>query len=99
MPEGVKPRSTRRQPRLPPRDARYPGRQLAGAPAPDDLLVAVEITGPYARKMVINASSGARVFIADLEDASSPTWSNVVDGHQTSTTRCAARYPSKPGWA
>lgn len=43
----------------------------------------VEITGPCDRKMVINAlNSGARVFMADLEDASSPTWFNVVDGQQ-----------------
>src|SRR5215212_11993824 len=43
----------------------------------------VEITGPCDRKMVINAlNSGAKVFMADLEDASSPTWSNVVDGQR-----------------
>ncbi|MBX3028918.1 MAG: malate synthase A [Chloroflexi bacterium] len=42
----------------------------------------VEITGPAERKMLINAlNSGARVFMADLEDALSPTWSNVVGGH------------------
>ena len=54
------------------------------APAPDDLLDRrVEITGPCDRKMVINAlNSGAKVFMADLEDASSPTWSNVVDGQK-----------------
>ncbi len=41
----------------------------------------VEITGPAERKMLINAlNSGARVFMADLEDALSPTWSNVVGG-------------------
>jgi malate synthase len=41
----------------------------------------VEITGPTDRKMMINAlNSGARVFMADLEDASSPTWDNVVTG-------------------
>lgn len=56
----------------------------AVAPAPADLLDRrVEITGPCDRKMVINAlNSGARVFMADLEDASSPTWFNVVDGQQ-----------------
>jgi malate synthase len=54
------------------------------APAPSDLLDRrVEITGPCDRKMVINAlNSGAKVFMADLEDASSPTWSNVVDGQK-----------------
>src|SRR5712664_267817 len=43
----------------------------------------VEITGPVERKMMINAlNSGADVFMADFEDALSPTWSNVVVGHQ-----------------
>ena len=41
----------------------------------------VEITGPVDRKMIINAlNSGARVFMADFEDASSPTWENCVAG-------------------
>ena len=41
----------------------------------------VEITGPTDRKMMINAlNSGARVFMADLEDATSPTWDNIVTG-------------------
>ena len=40
-----------------------------------------EITGPVDRKMVINAlNSGAKVFMADLEDANSPTWFNTIDG-------------------
>jgi malate synthase len=40
-----------------------------------------EITGPVDRKMMINAlNSGARVFMADFEDANSPTWDNVVQG-------------------
>jgi malate synthase len=40
-----------------------------------------EITGPVDRKMMINAlNSGARVFMADFEDANSPTWENVVQG-------------------
>jgi malate synthase len=52
------------------------------APAPPDLDDRrVEITGPVDRKMMINAlNSGARVFMADLEDANSPTWANVVEG-------------------
>jgi malate synthase len=52
------------------------------APAPRDLDDRrVEITGPVERKMMINAlNSGARVFMADFEDALSPTWQNVVDG-------------------
>ena len=41
----------------------------------------VEITGPVDRKMMINAlNSGARTFMADFEDANSPTWANVVEG-------------------
>ncbi|CAN5740466.1 malate synthase A [soil metagenome] len=41
----------------------------------------VEITGPVDRKMMINAlNSGARVFMADLEDSCSPTWQNLVEG-------------------
>ncbi len=41
----------------------------------------VEITGPVERKMMINAfNSGASVFMADFEDALSPTWANVVQG-------------------
>jgi malate synthase len=51
-------------------------------PAPKDLEDRrVEITGPVERKMMINAlNSGARVFMADFEDANSPTWDNVVSG-------------------
>ena len=41
----------------------------------------VEITGPTDRKMVINAlNSGAKIFMADFEDANSPTWANMVEG-------------------
>jgi malate synthase len=52
------------------------------APLPADLLDRrVEITGPTERKMVINAlNSGAKVFMADCEDATSPTWENIVEG-------------------
>jgi malate synthase len=52
------------------------------APAPPDLDDRrVEITGPAEAKMTINAlNSGAKVFMADFEDALSPTWANVVGG-------------------
>src|SRR5919198_1261 len=52
------------------------------APLPPDLLDRrVEITGPVDRKMIINAlNSGASVFMADFEDANSPTWDNCVQG-------------------
>jgi malate synthase len=52
------------------------------APAPADLDDRrVEITGPAEAKMTINAlNSGAKVFMADFEDALSPTWVNVIGG-------------------
>ena len=52
------------------------------APAPPDLTNRrVEITGPTERKMLINAlNSGAQVWLADHEDANTPTWANMVDG-------------------
>ncbi|GAL30294.1 malate synthase [Vibrio variabilis] len=51
-------------------------------PIPEPLLDRrVEITGPVDRKMVINAlNSGAKVFMCCFEDASAPTWSNMIDG-------------------
>ena len=58
------------------------------APVPADLQDRrVEITGPAGdRKMVINAfNSGARIYMADFEDANSPTWENVVGGQQNLT--------------
>jgi len=53
------------------------------APLPQDLRDRrVEITGPVDRKMVINAlNSGASTFMADFEDANSPTWENLIAGH------------------
>ncbi|HZO96091.1 MAG TPA: malate synthase A [Gaiellaceae bacterium] len=56
--------------------------RVAGAPA-DLRDRRCEITGPADRKMMINAlNSGARVFMADFEDALSPTWRNVVEGQR-----------------
>jgi malate synthase len=51
-------------------------------PAPADLTNRrVEITGPTDRKMVINAlNSGAQAFMADFEDATAPTWANLIEG-------------------
>ncbi len=51
---------------------------------PSDLLDRrVEITGPVDRKMIINAlNSGAKTFMADLEDSNSPTWDNAMQGQQ-----------------
>ncbi len=52
------------------------------ASLPQDILDRrVEITGPVDRKMIINAlNCGANVFMADFEDASTPTWANMVEG-------------------
>jgi malate synthase len=56
--------------------------EWTAAPLPADLLCRkVEITGPTDRKMIINAlNSGADVFMADLEDSSSPTWTAMMQG-------------------
>jgi len=54
------------------------------APIPSDLLDRrVEITGPVDRKMVINAlNSGAKCYMADFEDSTSPTWINLLNGQK-----------------
>jgi malate synthase len=67
----------------PPRFAQAP-EDFTVAPAPADLQDRrVEITGPVERKMMINAlNSGAKVFMADFEDANSPTWDNVCEGQR-----------------
>ena len=54
------------------------------APLPADLLDRrVEITGPVERKMVINAlNSGAKVFMADFEDSTTPLWANLIEGQR-----------------
>ena len=50
----------------------------------------VEITGPVDRKMIINAlNSGAKVFMADFEDATAPTWSNLIEGQANLMDRWA----------
>src|SRR5919202_5901258 len=71
------------------------------APAPPDLRDRrCEITGPVERKMMINAlNSGARVFMADFEDACSPTWTNVVEGQANcmDAVRHALEYTSPEG--
>jgi malate synthase len=71
------------------------------APAPPDLNDRrVEITGPVERKMMINAlNSGARVFMADFEDALSPPWVNVIAGQVNCTlaVRRTLEYTSPEG--
>ncbi|MBN9448596.1 MAG: malate synthase A, partial [Bosea sp.] len=63
------------------------------APIPTDLLDRrVEITGPVDRKMIVNAlNSGAKVFMADFEDASSPVWANMVEGQINLRDRWAGK--------
>jgi malate synthase len=63
------------------------------APIPADLQDRrVEITGPVDRKMIINAlNSGAKVFMADFEDASSPTWANMIEGQVNLKDRWAGQ--------
>ncbi|MEZ2406998.1 malate synthase A [Bosea sp. RCC_152_1] len=63
------------------------------APIPADLLDRrVEITGPVDRKMIVNAlNSGAKVFMADFEDASSPVWANMIEGQINLRDRWANR--------
>src|SRR5688572_13199064 len=71
------------------------------APPPRDLEArTVEITGPVERKMIINAlNSGADVFMADFEDATAPTWDNLVQGQLNlfEAVRRAIRYTSPEG--
>ena len=63
-------------------DVRDAGWRVAAAPA-DLRDRRCEITGPVDRKMMINAlNSGARVFMADYEDACSPRWQNIVEGQR-----------------
>jgi malate synthase len=71
------------------------------APIPPDLRERrVEITGPIERKMIINAmNSGANVFMADFEDANSPTWDNVMRGQMNlrDAVRGTIRFDSPEG--
>ena len=76
-----------------------PSWRVAGAgPGLEDRRI--EITGPTDRKMTINAlNSGARVWLADQEDATSPTWPNVVEGQLSlyDTVRGTIGYTSPEG--
>ena len=66
---------------LPETESVRSGAWTVAASPPDLTDRRVEITGPVERKMMINAlNSGARVFMADFEDALSPPWFNVVTG-------------------
>ncbi len=62
-------------------------------PIPADLTDRrVEITGPVDRKMIINGlNSGAKVFMADFEDATAPTWNNLIEGQINLRDRWSGR--------
>lgn len=70
------------EPDFPPETAQIRESDWKVAPIPEDLRDRrVEITGPVDRKMIINAlNSDARVFMADFEDSSTPSWANMIDG-------------------
>lgn len=71
------------------------------ASVPEDLLDRrVEITGPVDPKMMINAlNSGARVYMADLEDSCAPNWQNILSGHEAlnQAVRRTLAFTSKEG--
>src|SRR3954470_24040545 len=73
------------------------------APIPPDLRDRrTEITGPVDRKMAINAlNSGAQCWMADFEDANSPTWENCLDGqiNMRDAARRSLAYTSPEGKA
>lgn len=75
--------------------------QWQATPAPADLQNRkIEITGPVERKMMINAlNSGAKVFMADLEDANAPTWDNCLQGQVNlmDAVRGTIRYQQEGG--
>ncbi|MFJ3927386.1 malate synthase A [Streptomyces sp. NPDC090022] len=61
-------------------------------PAPGLTDRRVEITGPPDRRMTVNAlNSGAQVWMADFEDATAPTWNNVIDGQANLLDACHRR--------
>ncbi|MES2171195.1 MAG: malate synthase A [Actinomycetota bacterium] len=84
-----------------PETASVRGGSWTVAPAPADLADRrVEITGPTEPKMAINAlNSGAKIWLADLEDANTPHWKNVIEGQQVlrQVTRRTLRYESPEG--
>src|SRR5215831_14356857 len=61
---------------------RADGSWRVAPPAPGLIDRRVEITGPTDKKMPINAlNSGAKVWLADFEDANTPLWDNMISGH------------------
>jgi len=57
----------------------------------------IEITGPVDRKMIINAlNSGARTFMADIEDSTATIWKNVIEGQQNLNSVWRRHYKKTP---
>jgi malate synthase len=74
------------------RDVRDDPTWRVAPPAPGLVDRRCEITGPTEPKMLVNAlNSGARVFMADFEDANTPTWANMVGGQRTLVDAVARR--------
>ena len=92
-----------RLPHFLPETAAIRGGDWQVPPPPADLLDRrTEITGPVDRKMAINAlNSGAQCWMADFEDANSPTWENVIDGqvNMRDAVRRTINYRSPEGKA
>ena len=92
-----------RQPTFPPETRSVRRSDWTVPPPPPDLTDRrVEITGPVDRKMIINAlNSGAKVFMADFEDAHSPTWVGTLSGqvNLTDAVRRRIDYLSPDGRA
>jgi malate synthase len=90
-----------RMPDFLPETARVRGGDWHVPPPPADLLDRrTEITGPVDRKMAINAlNSGAQCWMADFEDANSPTWENVIEGqlNMRDAARLTLTYTSPEG--
>ena len=75
------------------RNKRYSGGRLDNCATSRMILQdrRVEITGPVGRKMVINAlNSGAKIFMACFEDATSPTWANMIGRSNQYEDACTA---------
>ncbi len=90
-----------RMPDFLPETAALRGGDWRIAPIPPDLLDRrTEITGPVDRKMAINAlNSGAQCWMADFEDANSPTWENLIEGqiNMRDAARLTLAYTSPEG--
>ncbi len=83
------------RPRFRPETAHIRAGEWTVAPPPPDLRDRrTEITGPVTEAFMVEAlNSGARVFMADFEDATSPTWANIVEGQANVRAAYAGELP------